>query len=73
MARRLKLISGVFGPVRERLQCEVLSAHEVVSVLHTALVGGKRGKQELVAVNVELALLLAFHLVVQVKGGSDNV
>ena len=39
----------------------------------TALVGGKSGKQELVAVNVGLALLLAFYLVVQVKGSSDDV
>ena len=39
----------------------------------TALVRGEGGKQELVAVNVGLALLLAFDLVVQVKGGSDNV
>ena len=39
----------------------------------TVLVRGEGDKQELVAVNVGLALLLAFYLVVQLKGGSDNV
>ena len=39
----------------------------------TASVGGKSGKQELLAANVGLTLLLAFYLVVQVKGSSDNV
>ena len=38
-----------------------------------ALVGGEGDKHELVAVNVGLALLLAFDLIVQVKVGSDNV
>ena len=38
-----------------------------------ALVRGEGDKQELFTVNIGLALLLAFCLMVQVKGSSDNV